>query len=454
MDKNTLQTLNLPVLTGDIVRPGEPEWDLARRAWNLAVDQRPALVAFPADAEDVRALVAFAIGAGLKIAPQGTGHNAAPIASLDDTILLSTQRMRGVEFDAEAQTARVQAGTLWLEVTEASTPHGLFPLSGSSPDVGVVGYTLGGGLSWLARKHGLAANQVTAIELVTPGGRLVRATADEHSDLFWALRGGGGNFGIVTAMEFRLFPYGEVYGGMFLWPYERHAELLRAWYAWTRTAPEEITTSFRIMHLPPLPDLPPFLAGRSVVVIDGAYAGSFEAGAAAVEALRALAPEMDTWAATSPAVLSHIHMDPEEPIPYLSEGMLVRELDEAGLEAFAAAIQPGAPVLFGELRHLGGAVGRVPGDAGAIGRIDGEYMMFGVGIVMGPETAAPIEHALAAFKRSLAAYDTGSAYLNFVERPVDAATLYTDDAYERLRAIRAAVDPDGRMVANHRIPAE
>ena len=153
------------------------------------------------------------------------------------------------------------------------------------------------------------------------------------------------------------------------------------------------------MHLPPLPDLPPFLAGRSVVVIDGAYAGSFEAGAAAVEALRALEPEMDTWAATSPAVLSHIHMDPEEPIPYLSEGMLLRELDEAGLEAFAAAIQPGAPVLFGELRHLGGAVGRVPGGAGAIGRLDGEYMMFGVGIVMGPETAAPIERALAAFKR-------------------------------------------------------
>ena len=122
--------------------------------------------------------------------------------------------MRGVEIDVEAQTARVQAGTLWIEVTEASTPHGLFPLSGSSPDVGVVGYTLGGGLSWLARKHGLAANHVTAIELVTPAGELVRATADEHADLFWALRGGGGNFGVVTALEFRLFPYGEVYAGM------------------------------------------------------------------------------------------------------------------------------------------------------------------------------------------------------------------------------------------------
>ena len=260
----TTETLDtaLPVLSGDIVAPGQPEWDLARRAWNLAADQRPALVAFPADAGDVLAIVEYARAVGLKLAPQGTGHNAAAIATLEDTILVSTQRMRGVEIDVEAQTARVQAGTLWLEVTEAATPHGLFPLSGSSPDVGVVGYTLGGGLSWLARKHGLAANSVTAIELVTPDGELVRATADDHADLFWALRGGGGNFGVVTAMEFRLFPYGEVYAGMFLWPYERHAELLRAWHAWTRTAPEEVTTSFRIIHFPPLPELPPFLSGR------------------------------------------------------------------------------------------------------------------------------------------------------------------------------------------------
>jgi FAD/FMN-containing dehydrogenase len=451
MDENTIETLNLPVLTGDIVRPGEPEWDLARRAWNLAVDQRPALVALPADAEDVRAIVAYAIANRLKIAPQGTGHNASPIESLDDTILLSTQRMRGVEIDVDAQTARVRAGTLWLEVTEAATPHGLYPLSGSSPDVGVVGYTLGGGLSWLGRKHGLACNHVTAIELVTPGGTLVRATADEHADLFWALRGGGGSFGIVTAMEFRLFPYASVYGGMLLWPFERHAEVLRAWHAWTRTAPEDVTTAFRIMHLPPLPDLPPFLSGRSVVVIDGAYAGSAEDGAEALAPLRALEPEIDTFAPATPEQLSHIHMDPEEPVPYLSEGMLIRDLDEAGLEAFAGAIQ--APLLFGELRHLGGALGRAPEGAGALGALAGDHLLFGVGLLMAPDAAEPIGRGLDAFKRSLAGYDTGSAYPNFVEHPVDAAVFYTDEAWARLRAIRGAIDPDGRMVANHPIPA-
>jgi FAD/FMN-containing dehydrogenase len=319
--------------------------------------------------------------------------------------------------------------------------------------VGVVGYTLGGGLSWLARRHGLAADHVTAIELVTPEGQLIRATPDDHADLFWALRGGGGNFGVVTAVEFRLFPYAEVYGGMFLWGYERHAEVLRAWRDWTRTAPDAVTTSFRIMHLPPLPELPPFLSGRSVVVIDGAFAGPAEDGAEALAALRALQPEMDTWAPVSPAALSRIHMDPEEPVPARSQTMMLRDLDDAALAAFTAPIQPGAPVLFGELRHLGGALSRTPATAGALGRLDGEYLMFSAGIVMAPEMLEPVQAALQALKASLAAWDSGADYLNFVEEPADAARFFTEEASGRLRAIRAAVDPAGRMVGNHPIPA-
>jgi hypothetical protein len=188
-------------------------------------------------------------------------------------------------------------------------------------------------------------------------------------------------------------------------------------------------------------------------VIDGAFAGAPEAGAQAIAALRALEPEIDTWAPASPAVLSRIHMDPEEPIPYLSAGLMVSGLDDAALAAFAAPIQPGAPVLFGELRHVGGALARVPEGAGATGRLDGEYMLFSAGIVMGPESVAPLKAALQASAASLAAHDTGSAYLNFVEEPTDAARFYSEDAYRRLRAIRAAVDPDNRMVGNHPIPA-
>jgi len=448
-----LDTNALPALTGAIVTPDQPEWDLARRAWNLAVDQRPALVAVPADADDVRAVVRYAIGAGLKIAPQGTGHNAAAIASLEHTIVLSTQRMRGVEIDVEAGTARVQAGTLWLEVSEAATPHGLYPLSGSSPDVGVVGYTLGGGLSWLARKHGLAADSVIAIELVTPDGRLVRATAEEHADLFWALRGGGGSFGVVTAMEFRLYRHDAVCAGMLLWPYERHADVLRAWYDLTRTAPEEITTSFRVMHFPPLPELPPFLSGRSVVVIDGAFIGTPEQAAGALAPLRALQPELDTWASTSAAALSHVHMDPEEPVPYLSEMAMAGELDDDALAAFAATLEPGSPLLFGEIRHLGGALSRVAPGAGATGSLDGEYLLFAVGLLMAPEAGETVRAGLAGFEAAMAPYANGAGYLNFVERPTDPATFFDAESYARLRSIRAAVDPEGRMVGNHPIPA-
>jgi FAD/FMN-containing dehydrogenase len=440
------------LVRGDVVSPADAEWDIARRAWNLAVDQRPALVAFPADAADVVAIVGFARAHGLKVAPQGTGHNAAAIASLEDTVLLSTQRMRGVEIDVGARTARVDAGTLWLEVSEASSPHGLFPLSGSSPDVGVVGYTLGGGLSWLARKHGLASNHVTAIELVTPDGRLVRATAEEHADLFWALRGGGGNFGVVTAMEFRLFPYGEVYAGMFLFPSERAGEVLRTWQRWTRTAPADVTTSMRLIHVPPLPELPDFLRGRSVAVIDGAFAGGEEAGAEAVAALRALGPEIDTWAMAPAVALSRLHMDPEEPMPSVGHAAFLGQLDEAALDAFAAHAQPGAPLLFAELRQLGGALARVPDGAGAVGSLDGDYLYFTAGLAASPEMAEAVEAAGEAALAALAGYGTGSAYLNFVERPTDTSTFYAEDDYARLRGLRAVVDPDGLMVGNHPIP--
>jgi FAD/FMN-containing dehydrogenase len=449
--------LSLPVLaaalTGDVVTPADKEWDLARRAWNLAVDQNPALVAIPADAADVIAVMRFARAHGLKVAPQGTGHNGAAIASLEDTILVSTQRMRGVEIDVETYSARVQAGTLWLEVTEASSPHGLFPLSGSSPDVGVVGYTLGGGLSWLARKHGLAANNVTAIELVTPDGELVRTTAEDHSELFWALRGGGGNFGVVTAMELRLFPHGEVYAGMFLYPYERAGDVLRTWRDWTRSAPEEVTTSIRIMHFPPMEELPEFLRGRSLVVIDGAFTGDAAGGAEAVAALRALGAELDTWAMVPAVALSRLHMDPEEPMPYGGHSTMFGQLDDAALETFAAHAEPGAPLMFAELRQLGGALARVPAGAGAIASFDGDYLYFAAGLAPDAEMAEAVQVAGAAALAALAPYESGAKYLNFTEEPADASAFYTPDAYARLAAVRADVDPDGVMVANHPIPA-
>jgi FAD/FMN-containing dehydrogenase len=306
-------------LLGTVVAPGEESWDQARQAWNLAVDQQPALVALPRCTGDVQVLVEHAREAGLRIAMQGTGHNAGPMAGdLERTILVKTSELREVHIDAEARIARVEAGVVWAEVTHPASELGLAPLAGSSPDVGVVGYTLGGGLSWLGRRYGLASERLLAVELVTADGRLVRCDRRIEPDLFWALQGGGGSFGAVVAIEFELLPMAEVYAGMLLWPIERAAEVLHAWREFTAQAPDAITTSARILHLPPLPMLPDFLRGRSVVVIDGACVGEEDEARAVLAPLRALEPEIDTWAMIPPAGLSHIHMDPEEPVPGLS----------------------------------------------------------------------------------------------------------------------------------------
>jgi FAD/FMN-containing dehydrogenase len=254
-------------LAGTVVAPGDPSWDEARQAWNLAVDQRPALVALPENVDDVVAIVAFARANGLRVAAQGTGHNASAIASLERTVLVKTSQMKGVAIDAAGRRARVAAGTLWAEVTGPASEHGLAPLAGSSPDVGVVGYTLGGGLSWLSRRHGLAANSVIAIEIVTGDGRVVCCDRDTEPGLFWALRGGGGSFGVVTAIEFALYPAPQVYGGAMLWPWERAREVLERYVEWCRSAPEQVSTSARLLQVPPLPDVPEPLRGRAFVAI-------------------------------------------------------------------------------------------------------------------------------------------------------------------------------------------
>src|SRR4051794_31822152 len=255
-------------LDGDLVRPGNPDWDVARQAWHLAVDQRPAAVVRAASVDDVIATVDTARQLGLRVAPQGTGHNAAPLGPLDGTILLKTSAMRRVTVDPARRIARVEAGALWMDVVPVASAHGLTALAGSAPDVGIVGYTLGGGLSWHGRSLGLAANHVTAVELVTSDGVHRRVDADHEPELFWAVRGGGGSFGVVTALEFRLHPFTEVYAGVLFFPVGRAGEVLHAWHDWTATVPEEVTSVGRILRFPPLPELPAPLRGQSFVVVE------------------------------------------------------------------------------------------------------------------------------------------------------------------------------------------
>ena len=222
-------------IDGRVATPADPDWDDARQAWNLLADQQPAAVALVESAGDVAKVVRFASDHDLKVAGQSTGHGAVALGPVEDTIVIKTERMRGVEVDPDARTARVEAGVLALEVGEAAGKHGLCSLPGSAPDVGAVGYTLGGGLSWLGRRHGFACNRVDAIELVTADGEERRVDAENDEDLFWALRGGGGGYAIVSALHIRLLPIADVYAGTLIFPAEVGPEAVRVYRDWTRT---------------------------------------------------------------------------------------------------------------------------------------------------------------------------------------------------------------------------
>ena len=251
-------------IAGDVFVPGERGYDEARQAWNLAADQRPSAVVVAESAADVAQAVRFARAHGMRIAPQGTGHGSEPLEPLEGAMLLRTLRMRRVDIDPATRAARAEAGAQWQDVTVPAGEYGLAALAGSSPNVGVIGYTLGGGLGWLARRYGLAANSVTAAEIVTPDGRSVRTDAGHEPDLFWAVRGGGGSVGVVTALEMVLYPVRELYAGALFFSIQRSAQVLHAWRDWTDTVPDEVTSIGRILRFPPLPVVPePCAAGPS-----------------------------------------------------------------------------------------------------------------------------------------------------------------------------------------------
>ena len=444
------------MLEGKIVIPQHARFDEARKAWNLAVDQRPAAVVFPDSTQDVAAAILFAREFRQQVAAQGTGHNAGPLGSLEDAVLLKTERMRRVTIDPVARTARVEAGALWLEVVDTAARHGLAALAGSSPDVGVVGYTLGGGVSFLGRKYGLAANAVRAIELVTADGSLVRADRDNEPDLFWALRGGGGSFGIVTALELELFPLKQAYAGILWYPIERGGEVLHAWRELTEAEPpEELTTVGRFLQLPPIPEIPEAVRGKSFVVIEAYHVGDPAQADELLEPLRALGPVNDTVQTVPMPALSHIHMDPEQPVPGFGDGLMLGELPAAAVDALvgAAGATAAFPLLSVELRHLEGELGRARPGNGALAALEARYAMYAVGATPAPELETPVRAQVQTVTEAMRPWQSRQDYLNFAETTRDPGAFWSEPAYDRLRAIKADVDPDELIRSNHPVPA-
>jgi hypothetical protein len=421
--------------------------------WNVAVQHTPAIAVGATCAADVQAAVSWAVAHDLKVAVQATGHG--PVRNAAGSLMITTRRMQGVAIDPDRRIARVQAGVKWHRLLEAAAEYGLAGLCGSSSDVGVVGYSLGGGLGSLGRKHGFAADHITAVEIVTADGRLRRATADSEPELFWAARGGKGNLGIVTALEIELVPVGSLYGGGIFFAGADAAAVLHAFREWAPTLPEEVSTSVAIIRMPPMEELPPPLRGQTVVHLRYAYSGTnFEEGE------RLLAPMKATGSILLGFVgpiltteMDSIHMDPVDPLPAWEKGMLLAELSADTVDALLAVAGPQLeiPLIMVEIRLMGGALARQPEVPNAVAGRNGAYSL----LVLGPGIPELAQVVPAVGKGVLGALMPWAApgvltnFLGDVTGPHEVLNAWPADAQRRLKDLKRTIDPAGIFSFGH-----
>ena len=446
-------------LKGAAYVPGDDGYDDASRAWNLNAGQRPALVVVAEGASDVIAAVRFARELGLGVGVMATGHGVG--SPCDGGVLVNTSRMKGVRVDPVARTARVEAGALWADVIPEAQAHGLAGLLGSSSHVGVVGYTMGGGFGWLGRKYGFNAASVREADVVTAEGELLRVSADEHPDLFWGLKGGGGNFGIVTSLEFELYPLTTVYGGDVFYPVEKAAEVLDLYARWSAGLPEEMSTGVAFLNIPPLPFLPEPLQGKSVIAVRGCYSG--EKPEDGEELFRPVRegfgePIMDTFGVMPYAAMDSISMDPVDPMGASQHAEMLRELSPEAIAALVevAGAGSGSPLIMLEIRQLGGALARTPGALNTMGRGEAGFIMNGVGATFTPEMAEGVKAHLARVAEATRPYQTGDTYVNFMELGGASAdrvrAAYPPEDWERLVSLKDRYDPKNVFRFNRNIP--
>lgn len=430
-----------------ILKPTDPGYEKAVFAFDLA-PLAPAAACVATSVAEVQDAIRWARENGLKVATQATGHRAVALPSLEGALLLKPMIDEQPVIDAGERFARVGAGSTWKPVVAAAAEAGLTAMHGSSATVGVVGYTLGGGLSFYSRQHGLACNKVRAIEVVTADGEFARVDRENEPDLFWALRGAGGWAATVTAIEFDLLPVSRVFGGASFWPVELAEAVLSTWLDWTRTAPESVTTSFRIMNLPPMEAVPEPIRGKNLVAIDGVALDDAD-GQALAGLLGGIGePVMAQWGPMPSPAVAGLHGDPEDPIPAIGACSLVDGLDDEAVEALvdAAGGESGSTLIAAELRQLGGAMRRPDELGGIADSIDGEFVAFGVGVAADPTMAAKTQEDLLRVIGSLQPWESGKRFLNFSNPDTTVADCFSTDSVDALGAIRREYDPEGVYV--------
>ncbi|TWF79079.1 FAD/FMN-containing dehydrogenase [Pseudonocardia hierapolitana] len=378
---------------GPVFRPEDGGFDGELAGYQAAHPHRPDLVVGAETADDVQAAVRYAADHGLPVAVETSGHGRA--VPLTGGVLISTRRMDGVHIDPVTRVARVEAGTRWAQVVTAAAAHGLVPPSGSSPEAGVVGYTLGGGIGVLARELGWASDRVRTIDLVTADGLLRRVTADSDPELFRVLRGAGHGLGVVTAMEIELAPGDRIYGGALSVAGEHVRALLGAYREWTADLPDGLTSSIGALPYPDLPMVPEHLRGRYVAQVRIAWTGSAAEGERLVAPLRAAVPTTGSLGELPYTQAATIFNEPDQPHPYTGTNAMLRELDPAVLDAALDITGPDAPVMcvLG-LRHMGGALARPPAVPDAVAHRDAPYLLQILSLVDGTDVPGRLHREL------------------------------------------------------------
>jgi FAD/FMN-containing dehydrogenase len=436
-------------LEGQLVLPGSDDYEAGRQVHNLLFQRHPVAIVRPATTVDVALAVRFARDNGLPIAVRSGGHSVAG-HSTTDGVVIDLAKLRGLDVDPVTRTVRAQTGLRAGDVTTAAAEHGLAVPFGDTGSVGLGGLTLGGGIGFLVRKHGMTIDNLLEVELVTADGAVVTASATQNPDLFWALRGGGGNFGMVTAFTYRAVPVGMIYGGLIALPVS--PEILRAYVAAAQAAPVELTMIAFVTTIPPMPFVAPDLVGRMSLIAFVAYAGDPANGPAALAPIRDLAtPYVDMLQPMPYAALYQLTAQGEQAASGVMRAAFLRSMDDAAEAILAHMETASSPFAFAQIRVLGGAMAQVPADATAFAHRDASILF---AIMASFEGDDPTPHAAwaDAFFRAIRPATDG-VYANFLEDEGDGRIheAYPADTYARLAAVKATWDPENVFHLNQNV---
>jgi hypothetical protein len=440
-------------VAGPILVPGDEGYPAESTGFDLSVPQRPALIVGASTTDDVVAAVRFALSHGLFVGVQATGHG--PTVAADGCLLINTGRMTAVDVVAVNRTARLQAGTQWTDVIEAAAPFGLAPLSGSAPSVGAVSYSLGGGIGVLSRRFGFGADHIRAIEVVTADGELRRVTAEDSPDLFWAMRGAGANFGVVTSIEADLVAVPELYAGGLFFPGGDRADVLAAFVESVSTAPDALSLSVAVYTFPDLPTLPAAVRGRHCCHIRVTHQGAAAEAESFLDAIRGAGSVLlDTVRPLPLTEIGTIHNDRTAPLNVHSRSLVLRGLDQGLVDTVIAHTAPDATSLV-ELRHLGGALGRPPVVGNAVGHRGGVANLFTTAYPTDDHTVADTEQAR--LLADLEPWSDGGALSTFLlgskVTPADVRAAFRPEDYDRLVQLKTKWDPGNIFRFNQNIQA-